>query len=110
MLLQPFTQPTRAEYQTCPRMRARSLMSGGLRLADGPGDDSLHEDRDLLLALDGGWVGRCQRGEHSPHQLGLATHRAQRPVEGIDDPFGRTGSLGRLLSQAHVELFHPVDE
>ena len=29
MLLQPFTQPTRAEYQTWPRMRARSLMSGG---------------------------------------------------------------------------------
>ena len=34
------------------------------------------------------------------------------PLDLIPDfiPFGRTGSLGRLLSQAHVELFHPVDE
>ena len=110
MLLQPLTQPTRAEYQTWPRMRARSLMSRRLGLADGPGDDALHQHRHLLLALDGGRVGRGQGGEHGADQLGLAAHGPQGPVEGVDDPFRRRVALGRALGQPAVELLDPVDE
>jgi len=54
MLPQPLTHPTRAEYQTWPRIRAQV---GGVGMADRPGDDALHQDGHLLLALDGGGVG-----------------------------------------------------
>ena len=83
---------------------------GRLGLADGPDDDAVHDRPHLLLALDGGQVGRGQGGEHRRHQLGLAAHGPQGPLEDVEDPLGRRGAPGRHLGQAGVELLHPVDQ
>ena len=45
-------------------------------LADGPGDNALHEPGYLLLASHGGRIRRGQGGEHGTDQLRLAPHRS----------------------------------
>ena len=80
---------------------------GGLGLADGPDDDAVHERRHLLLALDGGPVGRGQGREDRRHQLGLAAHGPQGPFEDVEDPLRgdgpRAGTWARRASSCSTQ-------
>ena len=82
----------------------------GVGLADGPGDDALHQDGDLLLAGHRPGVGRGERREDGSDELGLAGHRPQGPVQHVEDPLGRVLAPGRLLGQPGVEQLDPADQ
>ena len=83
---------------------------GDVALADGPRNDALHQQGDLLLAPHRGRVRRGQRGEHCRHQLRLAAHGPQRAVQDIEDAVGRVLAPGRVLADARVEQLDPVHE
>ena len=110
MLLQPLTQPTRAEYQTWPRIRARSLRSGGwgspMARVMIP---SISTDTCCWHSMAAG-SGEARAVNTAPTSWGWRPMARRARSRASMTRSAAVVPLGRLLGQPAVELLDPVDQ
>ena len=110
MSLQPFTQPTSDEYQTCPIIRVRSAWSAG---CGSPMARMMMPSMTRPICC---WhsmaagSGEAREANTAATRLGLAPHGPQGPLEHVEDPLRCRRPPRRDLRQAGVELLHPEHE